>query len=154
MNSTPLPIKSETQLPVFQAKEATPETRELYDLGKKMIENSLESVQEILKQLLTLATALLGGSVAFMNEQLMPLGFKAFVVLAFLASVGIAFWGMMPYPAENFSPNLVQSVPVVRSKALKWKLSRLKVGGLFLFLGFVVACAGLVVRALSPLPPH
>jgi hypothetical protein len=133
-------------MPIVGVK-ATPENAELFKLGKRMIEGSIETVQDTLRQLLTLSTALLGGSIAFMNEQLTPLGFKAVCVLFFMATVGISFYGTMPYSA-GLVPNIPESVRETRDRALESKTAKLRLAGGSLLLGFAVAVLGIVWRSL------
>ena len=135
------------------AVEASAENREAFLLGKKMIESGVESVQDTLRQLLTLATALLGGSIALTSDQLMPQLCKVATVACFLITLGISFWGMIPY-AARISPNLPETVREARSKALEWKLSRLRWAGYSLIAGFVIAFAGLIVRSYAPIEKH
>jgi hypothetical protein len=134
-----------------KAKKATQEHKQLYLLGKKMIGDSIEAVQDALKQLLTLATALLGGSIAFMSEQIMPTGCKIGLILAFLLTVGISCWGIMPYGWDRFSPHFPQLVQEVREHALAWKIAHLKWAGGCLLLGFCIAVIGLIARAFLPI---
>lgn len=141
-------LKTETTGRALKAVEASPENRELFLLGRKMIEGSIEAVQDMLKQLLTLATALLGGSIAFTSDQLMPFPFKAVIVASFLLTVGISIWGMMPYGAD-LCPNLPQTVREARDKSLDWKMKRLQWAGFFLVAGFFVAFVGLLVRSFG-----
>jgi hypothetical protein len=119
------------------------ETRELIALGKRMIEESLETVFNTLKQILTLSTVMLGGIIALVDKNFICVGFKSAAACAFLLSAAFSFIGMLPRTA-NISLNFPHTIKEAREKAMRYQTHWLWVSGICLFVGFLIATIGVM----------
>lgn len=102
------------------ARLSTPEEKELYEWGMKARSNALHTLQESLRQLVTLATAFTAGSAALFTQ--MPLHFaaKATVGLSLLAALVSALVGWMP-SWKVIDPSYPERVKAVRESLLRRK---------------------------------
>src|SRR5262245_10946070 len=80
-----------------------PSEQELFliGLGDELIRRDLPFLNEVLRQLVTLSTALAGGAIAILNNT--RVGFRGEIVGAiacFLVALVVALWGMLPKSGE------------------------------------------------------
>ena len=110
--------------------------------GQELPKTNLALLNDVLKQLVTLNTALLGGSVVFLSRTVMGAEFRNAVISMFLLSLCTAFVGILPYIRRIIlrDPNHVKQV--IQS-AFTWKLHLVRIAAAFLVLGFIVALVGL-----------
>ncbi len=65
--------------------------------GRETLKNNINFLNEVLRQLVSLNVALLGGSIIFLDNRFVDDTFKVIVILAFLFSLMFSFAGIMPY---------------------------------------------------------
>lgn len=113
--------------------------------GRESLKNNLVLANEALRQLVTLNSALLGGSIAFLDEKVITPYFKVWVIVAFFFSLIVSFLGMMPYEG-SVDLRIPEQIKQHKEKALKSKRWYLWTAGLFLGLGFAFALLGMISR--------
>lgn len=88
----------ENQLPEDAEVIGPPTEDDLFFLewGKETLKKNISTVNDILQRMVTLNCALLGGTIAFYDEKIMPTAAKFWVELFFLAALVPAFLGMLP----------------------------------------------------------
>ncbi|HEY7427453.1 MAG TPA: hypothetical protein VH682_24680 [Gemmataceae bacterium] len=99
-------------------------------------------LRDSLRQLITLDTALLAGSAAFLDKMPMPWGLKAMAAVCLLLSLFGALWGSLPREAQvcPYAPNAIKHV---RESNLTARLWWLKWASAFLFFGLGLFVVGL-----------
>jgi hypothetical protein len=130
--------------PEIQEGQAPTEEDKFYiQWGRETIKNNLNFANEVLRQLITLNSALLGGSIVFLDEKLVKPPFRGLVISAFTLSLIFSFIGMMPYEAtiDIRSP---QDIKDHKQKALKHKRIYLWIAGFLILAGFLIAFAGVM----------
>lgn len=100
------------------------------------------ALQDSLRQLVTLTTALLAGSAAFFGQLSAPRPFKVFGVSLLLAALATAFVGTLPREV-SVCPYLPDEIRAVRSKATARRLRLLKASGCCLIGAFLALLLGL-----------
>jgi len=113
--------------------------------GRESLKNNLVLANEVLRQLVTLNSALLGGSIAFLDEKVIAPSFKVWVIVAFSLSLIVSFLGMMPYEG-SVDLRIPEQIKQHKEKALKSKRRYLWAAGLLLGFGFAFALAGMISR--------
>lgn len=116
--------------------------------GRESLKNNLTHANEVLRQLVTLNSALLGGSIAFVDPTIIAIPFKVGVIIAFFVSLILSFLGIMPYEG---APDLRKPKDIKQHKedALKSKRCYLWSSGLLLGVGFGFALAGILVKLIQ-----
>lgn len=122
------------------------EDEEFYVLwGRETLKNNLAFTNDVLRQLVTLNTALLGGSIAFLDEKLISSTFKGGIVVLFFLSLITSFVGMMPYQ-HSVDLRLAEEIRQHKENAFRWKRYCLWVAGILLASGFIIALIGIVLH--------
>jgi len=119
------------------------------DWARESYKRNLPFTNEILRLLLTLNAALLGGAVVGLGKVIAP-GFPALTAVAFLAALATALKGV--YPFEGVGVNLNDPKAIARHKALslKWKLCWLRLTAMFMLAGFAFAIVGAALSYWFP----
>lgn len=126
--------------------QAPSEEQEFYvEWGYETIKNNLKFLNEVLRQLVTLSAALLGGSIAFYDPNMIGKGFKNAVVALYLFALIASFLGVLPYEGE-INPQNPNSVKRHKEAARRYKRALLFVAEILLILGFLVALTGMLLR--------
>ncbi|MFC3109148.1 hypothetical protein ACFQAT_22880 [Undibacterium arcticum] len=119
-----------------------------FEWARESIKSSIALANDILKQLVTLNTALLGGASVLLNEELIDPAGKFFIVFLFFVALIISFIGMFPYEApwrESLSEHL-NEIKNDKSAALEHKWKYIRRAGTFMAFGFGVAIFGLALQ--------
>lgn len=132
-----------------QKKGRPPNQKEIFYLqwGLETLKNNIKLSNDILKQLLTLSSAMLGVSIIF-ETIIVTEWIKILVLLSFLLSLIVAFIGILPYERKvNLdSPNDIQKHKI---SALKHKRCYLWISASFLTIGFAAIVTELIVLILK-----
>jgi hypothetical protein len=120
--------------------------------ARESLKRNLPFVNEVLRGLVTLDTALLGGSVLWLGPQIVPAWFRLAVVLCFLLSLAAAFWGMLPYTGTAVDLRCPDLIHKHKTEALRTKQFWVWVAAWCLIAGFAVALVGLLARMVWPAP--
>jgi len=110
--------------------------------GREGLKSEMEGVGDSLKQLVTLSSAMAGGALV-LNHGAIKHPFDIIAILCFIFCLGISFCGTMPY-AGNVDLQKPYAIKSFREKAVSWKHGILKIAAFFLFVGFLIAGAGLL----------
>jgi len=118
-------------------------------LAGDFVKNNTKFVNEVLRQLVTLNTALLGGTIAFMNKDVIRQEFKIPIIICLLGGLVIAFKGIFPYSGKIsfFNPLRVE---VFNKDALDHKLRFIKQSGICSLIGFLLIIVALIFKMISP----
>lgn len=116
--------------------------------GRESLKNNLVFANEVLRQLVTLNSALLGGSIAFLDETIIAVSFKVWVIVAFFLSLIMSFVGMMPYEG-SVDLRIPKQIKQHKEDALKSKRCYLWIAGILLGIGFGIALAGIIMLRLK-----
>jgi type III secretory pathway component EscV len=111
--------------------------------ARETLKRNINLANEILKQLVTLNTALLGGSVLFLAENMMPGPLRFLAILSFFAALIVSFFGVLPYEAHLDIKN-VTAIRNHKQRALHHKRKYLWGSALCSALGFGFVIAGLL----------
>lgn len=114
------------------------------EFGGELVKRALPFVNEVLRHLATLSTALAGGSAAFLSDAMIGPWLKLPAVVVFVLSLAVAFLGIMPYHSEirRICPDDVRGY--VR-RALRWKMACLYVSATLILVGLVAILVGLAI---------
>jgi len=124
---------------------ATEEETFYADMGNAMVRDALPFMNQVLRQLVTLCTALLGGTLVFFKEDLVRPGVKVAAAFIFLAGLSFAFLGMLPI-RERIHRGFPQQVQETVEKAIAAKSWKLRVSAVAVFVGLAVLLLGIVIR--------
>ena len=133
------------EVPVLQGGRPSSDDMFYFRWGRETVKNNLTLVNEVLRQLVTLNSALLGGSIAFLDDSVVGAAFKPWIVFAFLASLIGSFLGMMPYEA-TVDVRVPEEVKRHKDDALRSKRRYLWTAGGCMALGFALAVGGMIAR--------
>jgi hypothetical protein len=133
--------KNQNQQPIKGT--APSEDDEFYiSWGRETLKHNLVFANEVLRQLVTLNVALLGGSIIFLDNIFVDSNIKVFALLSFFFSLIISFIGIMPY-ARSVDLRVADDIREHKESALKHKLYYLGVAGGLIGLGFIAIFIGL-----------
>ncbi len=113
--------------------------------GRETLKNNITFANEVLRQLVSLNVALLGGSIIFLDDKLLDSTFKLFIILAFLLSLIFSFAGIMPF-GRYVDLRVAEDIRRHKRLVLSWKLYFLGTAGVLLGIGFILALAGILVH--------
>jgi len=126
-----------------------PSDKELYYArwARETLKRNIDLANDVLKQLVTLNMALLGGSVLFLAEDMMPQPLRFLAIFSFLAALIISFLGVLPYESHLDIQN-VTAVRYHKQQALRHKRKYLWGSAFCSALGFGFVIAGLLSKQL------
>lgn len=113
--------------------------------GYRTLTDTLPFLNEVLRQLVTLSSTLLGGSIAFLDDKMINLTLKKFVLIVFFATLIISFFGILPYN-ETFDVRKPSETKRYVDNVIKLKLLYVRIACILLGTGFVLALIGLLVK--------
>jgi hypothetical protein len=123
--------------------EPTREETELVAWAEEAVRKSLPTVQESLRQMVTLSTALLAGSAALLSNLPAPMACKGIASLLLLVALASALWGSFPREAI-VDIRCPEEIKKVRVRGTIVRMRCLKIAGgclvfaLFLLIGGVL----------------
>lgn len=118
-------------------------------LAGEFVKNNTKFVNDVLRQLVTLNTALLGGTIAFMNKDVIREEFKILIIIPLLGALIIAFKGIFPYSGKIsfFDPIRVEAF---NKEVLDYKLNFIKWSGICSLIGFSLIIAAMIIKMFIP----
>lgn len=130
-----------------QGRPPTEEEMFYINWGRETVKNNITLCNDILKQLITLSSALLGVTIIFekiVSEEV----FKAFVLLSFFTSLVVAFLGVLPFE-NNVNIDTPEEIKAHKQKALAHKRRYLWISATCLVLGFGIIVGKLMFNIIS-----
>lgn len=118
------------------------EERYYLEWARETEKRNLTLINEVLRQLVTLTVALLAGSVAFLKEGILPIGFRVALVMCLLASLVASLLGVIPFQGTVAGSPL--SIKRHKERAVRWKHFWLRLAAGLLVVGFLCAILGLI----------
>lgn len=132
---------------IIEGREPTSEELEQLAWAQEVHKKSLTTVHDSLRQMVTLATALLAGSAAFFVHLPAPVGFKALGAVFLMACLGFALRGALPQ-AASFDIHCIEEIREARERSLIVRSRLLLQSSICLFGGFGIIMAGIFVHLL------
>lgn len=131
-----------------KAELADPEEVFLLDWGREMQKGTIPRLDEALQRVITLDTALLGGSLYVVSADVMPSSLRAAAMLAFLVSLAAAFRGSLPL-AGQMRLNDPNSVREFKEKVAVHRHRWLQRACWLMWGGLALAILGFLCRLLK-----
>lgn len=129
---------------IQQGQQPTEEEIFYITWGQETVKNNITLCNDILKQLITISSALLGVSIIYdhivTNETL-----KIFVLLSFFISLIVAFIGLLPYE-NKVRLDTPDDIKTHKRKALTHKRQYLWVSAFTIVVGFALILAELLIK--------
>ena len=136
--------KNQNQQPIKAT--APSEDDEFYiSWGRETLKQNLVFANEVLRQLVTLNVALLGGSIIFLDNKFVDTNIKALAILFFFISLAISFIGIMPY-TRSVDLRVADDIRKHKKSALIHKRYYLGVAGGLIGFGFITIFYGLLTH--------
>jgi hypothetical protein len=127
-----------------EGQELTDEDKFYLSWARETVKSNIALSNEMLKQLISLNSALLGVNLIF-DKIVSSEGLKILVLLCFFVSLTISLLGLLPY--ENIvDTNSPSDIKEHKTKALKHKRIYLWTSACLLLLGFVIVIGDLTVK--------
>ena len=125
----------------IQGKELLEEDIFYIEWNRETIKKNIEIAHGVLTQMLTLNTALLGGSVIFFSQGTMGKSYQFIAAALFFLGLAISFLGIFPHSStiSSISPSEIKEH---KNRALKRKCNYMKAAGAFTGAGFIVVSLG------------
>ncbi len=133
----------QTQTKRLEGRPPSPEEVFYLQWGREALKNNINLLNDVLRQLVTLDTALLAALIGFLHEIQIPEWSKAIVLSSVSISLLLAFIGVLPYRAE-VDLRKPEHIRVHKEKALSYKRRFLTVAAIFFFLTFAFSILGLI----------
>ncbi len=116
------------------------------DWGRESLRNNLRLLNDVLRQLVTLTSTLLGGTVVFLDEKIINPSYKIYIIMAFFIALIIAFIGMLPHTSKV---NLSSPSAIKEHKIKSTRIKRYLVlgAGTLVFVGFFLTGVGMLAKA-------
>jgi hypothetical protein len=141
---TSVPNTGITASPALQGEPATADEIEQVQWAEEAARNAGRTLLEGLRQLITLNTALLAGSAAFLSQLAMPKAAKGIGAGLLLISLVCALWGSVPREIQ-VCPYMPSEIKRTRETVATRRLFWLKFASLSLALAFAVLLLGLAL---------
>jgi hypothetical protein len=118
-------------------------------LAGEFVKNNTKFVNEVLRQLVTLNTALLCGTIAFIHKDVIRQEFKIPIIICLLDGLVIAFKGILPYSGKIsfFDPFRIETF---NKNALEHKLKFIEQSGICSLIGFLLIIVALIIKMFIP----
>jgi len=114
--------------------------------GQETVKNNINLCNEILKQLITISSALLGVSIIYdkiVSSEIL----KSFVLLSFFVSLIIAFIGLLPYE-NKVRLDTPKDIKEHKRTALKHKKQYLWTSAFSIVIGFSLIIGELIIKII------
>lgn len=115
--------------------------------GQETVKNNITLCNDILKQLITISSALLGVSIIYdhivSNETM-----KIIVLLSFFISLIVAFIGLLPYE-NKVRLDTPEDIKTHKRNALKHKRHYLWVSAMTIVIGFALILGELIIKTCN-----
>jgi len=124
--------------------EASEEDVFYAEWGRETFKNNLTFANEVLRQLVTLSSSLLGGAIAFLEKTNIPPTYIKVILIFLFLSLIASFLGLLPYEEviDIRNPKLVRKF---KRRALNIIRIFLYTSATILSIAFGVAIAGVVI---------
>ena len=114
-------------------------------LGEEIVNRNIQTLNEVLRQLLTLSVGLAGGGAVFLSDDLCSKGLKIAAVIMFGLAMIASFVGVMPY-REDVPMSMPCEIKASFERAIGWKDGFIYGAAVFIFLGFALALVGILAK--------
>jgi hypothetical protein len=136
---------------VIGARPPDADEQELIAWAEQAKKSSINSLQEGLKQMVTLTSALLAGSAAFYAQLPVNPFVKGVAAALLMLALASALRGWLPRFA-TFDLTCIEEIREARRKLEQWKTFWLTICGVCLWFGFLVLLAGLILEPKAGSP--
>lgn len=132
----------------LKARQLTADEAYFREWGRDSLKESIAVANEVSRQLLTLATALAAGSIAFLGDDMISGPYKVFAVVAFLLALVVALLGVLPVEAV-YALDRPAHIRATKEAALRWKRRLIYAAAVCIATGLGCAAGGVLVKALA-----
>lgn len=112
--------------------------------GQETVKNNITLCNDILKQVITISSVLLGVSIIY-DHIVSSETLKIFVLLSFFVSLIVAFCGLLPYE-NKVRLDTPDDIKTHKSQALKHKRQHLWVSAMTIVVGFALILLELLIK--------
>lgn len=112
--------------------------------GQETVKNNINLCNDILKQLITISSALLGVSIIY-DHVVLSETLKFFVLFSFFVSLIVAFIGLLPYE-NKVRLDTPDDIKTHKRQALKHKRQYLWVSAMTIVIGFALILGELLIK--------
>lgn len=144
-------VGTQAEVPVLTGRIATAEEVFLLDWGRESWKKSVEQLSAGLQRMVTFNVALLGGSLAFLKDDVLPNPWKLVAMFLFFVSLSVALYGSTPW-TEVVRIRDPRSVEAYKERLGAARLKLLKLASACLWLGLAVAAFGVLYTAAGSTP--
>lgn len=116
------------------------------DIGNQLIRNRIPFMNEVLRQLLTLSVAMLGGSTFFLGPAVCHPGLRIAAMSMFLLSLLCALFGVLPFRA-TIRLHVVHEIRETIESIILSKDRFVWASSIFLVLGFAASVFGVLLHS-------
>ena len=131
----------------FEGKELSDEDKFYLDWGRDTVKYNISLVNDVLKQLVGISSALLGVGLVY-DELIDNGGLRLFVLICFFLTLGSSFWGLLPYE-RAVDPASPSEIKEFKNQALKHKKAFLLAATILMTIGFLGALSELIYTILT-----
>lgn len=139
------------QPPGVEVRLATPEEEFYLALADEAYKQSVPRLNEAIARLITLGSALAGGALVFLKDEVCTPWCRVGAAFAFFGALAAAAWGSLPVTASV--KYRVADIKRGVEEAADTKESWARAATGLILVGLFVAIIGAVARVLDPLPP-
>jgi hypothetical protein len=139
---------TEPPVVVKKAVLADPEDDFALQWGRETLKDTIPRLDAALQRLITLDTALLGGSIFFVSSDILPHGFRLSAMFAFLASLAVAFYGSQ-LVGQNLALGDPDAIRSMKAQITTHRYGWLRWASWLLWTGLFFATLGSLFRVVS-----
>jgi len=112
--------------------------------GYESQKNNIKIVNDVLRQLITLNSAMIAGSIALLKSNLIGEQYTKAIILLFFVSLVTSFWGVFPFEG-SFDIRRIDQIRKHKKRALKVKVTYMTVSGVLMVTGFAIAIFSVIM---------
>ena len=113
--------------------------------AEESLKNTLPFLNDVLRQLVTLSSTLLGGSIAFISINMIGPRYHYVATISFFLALITSFIGILPRRGSVSFQDISQNQHDLEA-ALNWKLRLCRIAGVLIAFGFLAIIVGLLRR--------
>lgn len=129
----------------IQSEYPDPRDRSYFEWNESAIKEIPTVLSDTLTRIVTLSTALIGGSVYFLNESVMDRFFRVGMTVCFTVALALAFYGLWPRNGlvDSSDPDDIRHW---KSYVIDHKTTWMRFAGIALITGVIMAIVGMIMK--------
>jgi hypothetical protein len=142
-------IVSGAEEEILEGKPTTSEGEFYIAWAQETQKRNMIYANEVLRSLMTLSATLLGGSIAFLQKELIEPRCRWFAIGFFMGALVLSMYGSLPYEG-SVHPSMPKAIEKHKFNAYQFKATLILGAAILLFLGLLSAVLGLAFHGLQP----